>query len=66
MKKLVLVFAAMAAISFASCGNKKANAERAYADSVRIADSLAAVKVTAEAAIAAATDSIAKDSTVVE
>ena len=42
MKKLVLMFVAIAAVSFASCGNKAADAEKATADSIRIADSIAA------------------------
>ena len=45
MKKLVLVFAAIAAVSFASCGNKAAEAAKAEADSIRIADSIAAVEI---------------------
>ena len=32
MKKLVLMAAAIVAVSFASCGNKAANAEQAAAD----------------------------------
>ena len=39
MKKLVLMAVAIVAVSFASCGNKAANAEQATADSIRIADS---------------------------
>ena len=34
MKKLVLMAAAIVAVSFASCGNKAANAEQAAADSI--------------------------------
>ena len=34
MKKLVLMAAAIVAVSFASCGNKAANAEQATADSI--------------------------------
>lgn len=50
MKKLVLMaVAAIVAVSFASCGNKAANAEQAAADSIRIAP------VEATAAEAAAT-----------
>ena len=63
MKKLVLMFVAIAAVSFASCGNKAADAEKATADSIRIADSIAAVEA-AEAAAQAA-DTIAADTTVV-
>ena len=55
MKKLVLMAAAIVAVSFASCGNKAANAEQATADSIRIADSIAAV----EAADTVAVDSAA-------
>ena len=47
MKKLVLMFVAIAAVSFASCGNKAADAEKATADSIRIADSIAAVEAAA-------------------
>ena len=38
MKKLVLMAAAIVAVSFASCGNKAANAADAAADSIRVAD----------------------------
>ena len=62
MKKLVLMAAAIVAVSFASCGNKAANAEQAAADSIRIADSIAAV----EAAAAQAADTVAADSVVAE
>lgn len=63
MKKLILMFAAIAAVSFASCGNKQAEAEKAAADSIRIADSIAAVE--AAAAEAAAADTTATDSAAV-
>ena len=63
MKKLVLMAAASVAVSFASCGNKAANAEQATADSIRIADSIAAVE--AAAAEAAAADTVAVDSAAV-
>ena len=63
MKKLVLVFAAIAAVSFASCGNKAAEAAKAEADSIRIADSIAAVEAAAEAA--AAMDTVTVDSVTV-
>lgn len=59
MKKLVLMAAAIVAVSFASCGNKAANAEQATADSIRIADSIAAVE-------AAAADTTTVDSVAVE
>ena len=55
--------AAIVAVSFASCGNKAANAEQATADSIRIADSIAAVE--AAAAAAAAADTVAVDSAAV-
>lgn len=69
MKKLVLMFVAIAAVSFASCGNKAADAEKATADSIRIADSIAAVEAAAaeeEAAAAAAADTLATDSVAAE
>ena len=65
MKKLVLMFVAIAAVSFASCGNKAADAEKATADSIRIADSLEAVEAAAAEAAAQAADTIAADTTVV-
>ncbi len=68
MKKLVLMAVAIVAVSFASCGNKAANAEQATADSIRIADSIAAVEAAAaeEAAAAAAADTLATDSVAAE
>ena len=48
---------AIAAVSFASCGNKAADQAAKQADSIRIADSIAAAE--AEAAAAAASDSTA-------
>lgn len=67
MKKLVLMAAAIVAVSFASCGNKAANAEQATADSIRIADSIAAVEAAAAeaAAAAAVADTVAVDSAAV-
>ena len=64
MKKLVLMFVAIAAVSFASCGNKAADAEKATADSIRIADSIAAVEAVAAEA-AAAMDTVTVDSVTV-
>ena len=64
MKKLVLMAAAVVAVSFASCGNKAANAEQATADSIRIADSIAAVQAAAAEAEAQA-DTTASDSAAV-
>ena len=68
MKKLVLMAVAIVAVSFASCGNKAADAAKATADSIRIADSIAAVEaaVEAEQAAAAAADSLNADSTATE
>lgn len=63
MKKLVLMFVAIAAVSFASCGNKAADAAKATADSIRIADSIAAVEA---AAAEAAADTTTVDSVAVE
>ncbi len=63
MKKLVLMAVAIVAVSFASCGNKAADAAKATADSIRIADSIAAVE---EAAAAAAADTLATDSVAAE
>ena len=59
---------AIVAVSFASCGNKQADAEKAAADSIRIADSIAAVEAAAaeEAAAAAAADTLATDSVAAE
>ncbi|HJD75103.1 MAG TPA: hypothetical protein K8W04_03480 [Bacteroides reticulotermitis] len=67
MKKLVLMAVAIAAVSFASCGNKAADAAKATADSIRIADSIAAVEAAAAEAAAQATDTTAvADSAVTE
>ena len=67
MKKLVLMAVAIVAVSFASCGNKAADAAKATADSIRIADSIAAVEAAAlEAEQAAAADSSNADSTATE
>jgi rRNA maturation endonuclease Nob1 len=70
MKKLVLMAVAIVAVSFASCGNKAADAAKATADSIRIADSIAAVEAAAleaeQAAAAAAADTLATDSVAAE
>ena len=55
---------AIVAVSFASCGNKAANAEQATADSIRIADSIAAVEAAAAEAASVA-DTTATDSAAV-
>ena len=65
MKKLVLMAVAIVAVSFASCGNKAANAEQATADPIRIADSIAAVEAAAAEAAAAVADTTAADSAAV-
>ena len=61
---------AIVAVSFASCGNKAADAAKATADSIRIADSIAAVEAAAleaeQAAAAAAADTLATDSVAAE
>lgn len=57
--------AAIVAVSFASCGNKAANAEQATADSIRIADSIAAVEAAAAEAAASVADTTAVDSAAV-
>ena len=64
MKKLVLMAVAIVAVSFASCGNKAADAAKAQQDSIRIADSIAAVEAAQAAAQAA--DSLNADSTATE
>ena len=59
MKKLVFMFVAVAAISFASCGNKTAQAEAAVdSDSIAVVDSADTV-----AADTVAADTVAADST---
>ncbi|MDE6647235.1 MAG: hypothetical protein K2M96_10795 [Prevotella sp.] len=55
MKKLVFMFVAVAAISFASCGNKTAQAEAVDSDSIAVVDS-------AEADTVVVADSVATDS----
>ena len=52
MKKLVLVFVAVAAISFASCGNKTAQAPAQDSDSVATVDSAANDSAAADSAAA--------------
>ena len=56
---------AIVAVSFASCGNKAANAEQATVDSIRIADSIAAVEAAAAEAAASVADTTATDSAAV-
>ena len=57
MKKLVLMFVAVAAISFASCGNKTQQAEAVDSDSIAVVDSADSVAYSA-AVDSAATDSV--------
>lgn len=52
MKKLVLMFVAIAAISFASCGNKTAKAEGADSTDTTAVDTLAADTAAADTAAA--------------
>jgi hypothetical protein len=65
MKKMMYVAVALIALSFASCGNKKADAEAAKQDSIRIADSIAAVEQEAAAAAEMPADTTAMDTTAV-
>jgi uncharacterized protein YfaQ (DUF2300 family) len=58
MKKLVFMFVAVAAISFASCGNKTAQAEAVDSDSIAAVDSAEVDSVVA--------DTTAADSVVAE
>jgi ABC-type uncharacterized transport system substrate-binding protein len=60
MKKLVFMFVAVAAISFASCGNQAQPTAPADTDSVEIADSVEApADSTAADSVAAPADSAA-------
>jgi hypothetical protein len=58
MKKLVLMFVAVAAISFASCGNKTQQAEAVDSDSIAVVDSADSVVADSAAVDSAATDSV--------
>ena len=57
MKNLVLMFVAVADISFASCGNKTQQAEAVDSDSIAVVDSADSVADSA-AVDSAATDSV--------
>ena len=57
MKKLVLMFVAIAAISFASCTEQKANNDAQATDSAAVADSAADSLATPAVADSAAADS---------
>ena len=61
MKKLVFLCVAIAAISLASCGNKAKDDAAKQADSIRKADSIAAIE--AQQAAQQAADSTSTDST---
>ncbi|WP_298452215.1 hypothetical protein [uncultured Prevotella sp.] len=52
MKKLVLMFVAIAAISFASCGNKTAQAEGADTTDTAVVDTVTTDSVVADSAVA--------------
>lgn len=65
MKKLVLMAVAIVAVSFASCGNKAADAAKAQQDSIFRADSIEALKAAEQAAIEEA-DTTTTDSVAVE
>ena len=58
MKKLAFVFAAVVAVSFASCGNKTAQAEAVDSDSIAMVDSAEVDTVAA--------DTVAADSAAAE
>lgn len=60
MKKLVLMAAAIVAVSFASCGNKAANAEAEATDTVAVEEA-----VVEEVVEVAQPDSVAGDSAAV-
>ena len=65
MKKLVFMFVAVVAISFASCGNKTNQAAAVDSDSVAVVDTAAVVDSAAQdtaAVDSAAADSAATDS----
>ena len=58
MKKLVFMFVAVAAISFASCGNKTNQGAPVDSDSVAVVDTVDTASVDTTAADSAATDSV--------
>lgn len=67
MKKLVFMFVAVAAISFASCGNKTAaTAEVADSDTVAVLDSAEAVLDSAAAVVDSAAAEVAEAADAVE
>ena len=57
MKKLVFMFVAVAAISFASCGNKTQQAEAVDSDSIAVVDTAETVDSVADST---AVDSVAQ------
>lgn len=52
MKKLVLMFVAIAAISFASCGNKTKQAAPVDSDTVAVADTAVSDSAVSDSAVA--------------
>ena len=60
MKKLVFMFVAVAAISFASCGNKTEQAAPVDTDTIEAADSVAAADTVAADTVAADTAAVAE------
>ena len=58
MKKLVFMFVAVAAISFASCGNKTTQGEAVDSDSIAVVDSVDTVAADSVAADTVAADSV--------
>jgi len=65
MKKLVLMAAAIVAVSFASCGNKAANADQAAATETEVTVEEEVVAPADSAVVAEANDSLAVDSAAV-
>ena len=60
MKKLVFAFAAVVAVSFASCGNKTAQGAAVDSDSVAVVDSAVADTLVADSAAADSTAAAAE------
>lgn len=65
MKKLVLMAAAIVAVSFASCGNKTANADQAAATETEVTVEEEVVAPADSVVVAEANDSLAVDSAAV-
>ena len=60
MKKLVFMFVAVVAISFASCGNKTNQAAAVDSDSVAVVDTAAVDSAAADSAAAPADSAVAE------